>query len=229
MKLYIPVRMILADDHELFRDGFIAMLKKQPDIEIVGEAKDADELIKLTRELKPDVIVTDILMPPGMNGIEATKKILTEFPGTGIIALSMFNDENLLSQMIEAGAKGYLLKNAHKDEIIEAVKTVHRGHKYYCKSTTIKLTKILTNNTFYREGQNNKSFFSEKERTIIQMICKGFSSQKIADELHRSIRTIESHRKNICRKINAKNVADIINYAIKHKIYIPDEIDINPG
>jgi DNA-binding NarL/FixJ family response regulator len=223
MKLYIPVRMILADDHELFRDGFIAMLKKEPDIEIVGEAKDADELIKLTRELKPDVIVTDILMPPGMNGIEATKKILTEFPEIGIIALSMFNDENLLSQMIEAGAKGYLLKNAHKDEIIEAVKTVYRGHNYYCKSTTIKLTKILTNDTFFREGQNRKTLFSEKERAIIVMICKGFSSQKMADELHRSIRTIESHRKNICRKINAKNVADIINYAIKHKIYIPGE------
>jgi len=223
MKLYTPIKMILADDHELFRDGFSAMLKKQTDIEIVGEAKDADELIKLTRELQPDVIVTDILMPPGMNGIEATKKILQEFPHIGIIALSMFNDDNLIAKMIEAGAKGYLLKNAHKDEIVDAIKTVNNGHNYYCKSTTTKLTKILTCNNFLPGNKQNKSLFSEKELAIIRRICKEFSSQQIADELNLSIRTIDSYRKNICKKMNVKNVAGIINYAIKHKIYIPDE------
>jgi DNA-binding NarL/FixJ family response regulator len=217
--LSTPIRIILADDHELFRDGFIAMLKKQPDIEIVGEAKDGDELVKLTRQLKPDVIVTDILMP-GTDGIEATKILRDEFRHMGVIALSMSNDDHLVLQMIDAGARGYLLKNAPKEEIIEAIKTVHRGHNYYCKNTTTMVTKLLARRNL-PGGQQNASRFTEKERKVIRMICTGFSSQKIADELKQSIRTIESNRKIIHKKANAKNVAELINFAIKHKIHFP--------
>lgn len=226
MNLYAPIKIILADDHEFFRDGFSAMLKKQPDIEFAGEAKDGEELVKLTRLIKPDIIVTDIMMPV-MNGIEATKILLKEFPHLGIIALSMSNQDNLIVQMMEAGAQGYLLKNADKNEIIEAIKTVHKGDNYYCKNTTDKITRLLNNNYHSPEGQQNRSIFSEKELTIIKLICKERSSQQIADELQYSIRTIDSYRKNILKKMGVKNATGILKYAIKQKIYVPDE-DFKP-
>jgi len=228
MKLYTPIKIILADDHELFRDGFGVMLKKQSDIEMIGEAKDGEELIKITRLLKPDVIVTDILMP-SMNGIDATKKILEEFPHIGVIALSMFNEDNLIVEMMEAGAQGYLLKNAHKDEIINAIKTVYKGDNFYCKDTTVKLAKLLAYSNFMPIRQKNKPIFSEKEIAIIRLICKEYSSQEIAEQLNLSIRTIDSYRKNILKKMNVKNATGIVIYAIKHKIYNPYEIDINPA
>lgn len=224
MHLYTPIRIILADDHELFRDGFSAMLKKQTDIELIGEAKDGEHLINLTRILKPDIVVTDIVMPI-FGGVEATKTILKEFPHIGIIALSMSNQDNLIVQMIEAGAQGYLIKNANKDEIVDAIKTVYKGNKYYCKSTSAKLTKLLTYNNYLPIGEQRTAIFSTKEFAIIRLICKGNSSQEIADELKHSIRTIDSYRKNILKKMNVKNVTGILKYAIKHKIYSPDEIE----
>ena len=121
MKTANPIRIILADDHEIFRDGFKAMLKKQPSVELIGEASDGEELVEVTRQLNPDVVVTDIKMPR-MDGLQATRILSKEFPQIGIIALSMIDEENLIIDMMEAGAKGYLLKNAHKNEIIEAIK-----------------------------------------------------------------------------------------------------------
>ncbi|MDB5199234.1 MAG: response regulator transcription factor [Chitinophagaceae bacterium] len=224
MDLYKNIKIILADDHELFRDGFSAMLKKESDIELLGEAKDGEELIRLTRLFKPDIVVTDIVMPV-MSGIDATKMIVKDFPHIGVIALSMSNQDNLIVQMIEAGAQGFLIKNAHKDEIVEAIKTVHNGDKYYCKSTTGKLTKILTYNNYLPVSEQRASIFSAKEFTIIRLICRGHSSQQIADELKHSIRTIDSYRKNILKKMNVKNVTGILKYAIKNKIYYPEEIE----
>ncbi|HEV7620218.1 MAG TPA: response regulator transcription factor, partial [Flavisolibacter sp.] len=136
------IRVIIADDHELYRDGFRSMLKRIPELDLVGEAADGKELLQLTCELQPDVIVTDIKMPR-MDGIEATQLIKKDFPGINIIALSMFDDESLIVDMLEAGAKGYLLKNAHKEEIVEAVKAVYKNEVYYCNQTTLKLAKMI--------------------------------------------------------------------------------------
>src|SRR5690348_4606233 len=131
MKITNPIRIILADDHEIFRDGFKAMIRKQPSVDLIGEASNGEELVEITRRLKPDVVVTDIKMPR-MDGLQATKILCAEFPQMGIVALSMIDEENLIIDMMEAGAKGYLLKNAHKDEIIEAIKAVHNDQIYYC-------------------------------------------------------------------------------------------------
>ena len=202
MKLYTPIKIILADDHELYRDGFSAMIKKEIDIELIGEAKDGEELVKIARLLKPDIVVTDILMPV-VNGIDATKILINEFPHVGFIALSMSNQDNLIIQMMEAGAQGYLLKNAHKNEIVSAIKAVYKGDSYYCKSTTTELTKLLTENNYSSEKQTDKALFSQKELAIIRLICKERSSQQIADELKHSIRTIDSYRKNILKKMKS--------------------------
>lgn len=214
-----PIRIILADDHEIFRDGFKAMIKKQPSIELIGEASNGEELVELTRLLQPDVIVTDIKMPK-MDGLQAAKILSKELPQTGIIALSMIDEENLIIDMMEAGAKGYLLKNAHKDEIVEAIKSVNYGQIYYCDGASAKLTLLIAKNDripFIKK--DSKIELSQKEIDVILMICQELTNKEIADRLNLSIRTVEGYRDRIQSKIGARNSAGIVVYAIKNKIY----------
>lgn len=219
MKVTSPIKIILADDHEIFRDGFKAMIKKQPSVELIAEASNGEELVELTRSLKPDVVVTDIKMPK-MDGLQATKVLSTEFPSLGIIALSMMDEENLIMEMMEAGARGYLLKNAHKDEIMEAIKAVRSGLIYYCDGTSSKLTRLIAKNEripFIRKMP--KPEFSPKEINVIQYICQEMTNKEIADKLNLSIRTIEGYRDRILEKIGARNSAGIVVYAIRNNIY----------
>jgi DNA-binding NarL/FixJ family response regulator len=214
-----PIKILLVDDHEIFRDGFKAMLRKQPSVQLVGEASNGEELLELARRTHPDVIVTDIKMPR-MDGLEATKLLSKELPSIGIIALSMIDEENLIIDMMEAGAKGYLLKNAHKNEIIEAIKTVYNGQIYYCNGASSKLTQMLARNDripFIKK--ESKPEFSERELFVIRCICEEMTNKEIADKLNLSIRTIEGYRDRIQEKTGAKNAAGIVVYAIRNKIY----------
>lgn len=213
-----PIRIVLADDHEIFRDGFHVMLKRQSDIQLVGEAANGVDLIKITEKLLPDIVITDIKMPK-LDGIDATKIITKKFPGINIIAFSMFDDDNLIIDMLEAGAKGYLLKSAHKKEIIEAIKTVYKNDTYYCKSTSTKLVIMIGQSRFDPYKEIQKPEFSQREIDIITMICQEASNKEIALKLFLSIRTIEGYREKIQEKIKAKNAAGIVIYAIKTGIY----------
>ena len=216
---YLPIRIVLADDHEIFRDGFRVMLKKQTSVELVGDAGNGQELIQLVSELQPDVVVTDIKMPV-MDGVQATKIITKQFPDIGIISLSMFDEENLIIDMLESGAKGYLLKNAHKDEIIAAVEAVYNKQTYDCNHTSKKLTKLIAESAFnpYQRLKRPPEF-SERELVVIRFICQELSNKEIAAQLNLSVRTIEGYREKIQEKINAKNTAGIVVYAIKNRIY----------
>ena len=216
--LYTPIRIILADDHEIFRDGFAGLLKKQDEIQLIGEASDGRELIALTAKLKPDVILTDIRMP-NMDGIEATKILTHKFPHIYVIALSMFNDDNLVIDMMEAGAKGYLLKNAHKTEIIEAIKAVNKQEMYYCKQTSNKLIQLLAKSKSGSYKESLRPKFSGKEVEVISLICQQCSNIEISKKLCLSIRTIEGYRKKIQEKMMVRNTAGIVVYAIKNGIY----------
>ena len=215
---YLPIRIVLADDHEIFRDGFRVMLKKQPNVELVGEAGDGEELIKLVKELQPDVVITDIKMPR-LDGISATKILTKQFPHIGVISLSMFDEENLIIEMLEAGAKGYLLKNAHKNEIIAAVESVYKNQIYYCNHTSRKLTKMIAESSFNPHHRIAKPEFSDKEISVIRFICQELSNREIALQLKLSVRTIEGYRERIQEKISARNAAGIVIYAIKNRIY----------
>jgi len=215
---YSPIRIVLADDHEIFRDGFSVMLKKQTEIKLIGEAADGKELIEITERLMPDIILTDIKMPK-IDGITATGIIRDRFPGINIIALSMFDDDNLIIDMLEAGAKGYLLKSAHKSEIIDAIKTVYKHETYYCKSTSAKLVHMIAQSRFDPSKEIQKPKFTQKEIEIIRLICQEASNKDIAASLFLSIRTIEGYREKIQEKIKAKNGAGIVVYAIKTGIY----------
>jgi two-component system, NarL family, response regulator NreC len=213
-----PIRIVLADDHEIFRDGFNVMLKKQDDIRLVGEAANGMELIQVTEKLLPDIIITDIKMP-GIDGIEATKILSKRFPQVNIIALSMFDDDNLIIDMLEAGAKGYLLKSSHKNEIIDAIKAVYKHDTYYCKSTSTKLVHMIAQSRFDPSKEVQKPQFSAKEIEVIRLICQEASNKEMASKLFLSIRTIEGYREKIQEKIKAKNSAGIVVYAIKTGIY----------
>lgn len=220
-KTIAPIKIILADDHEIFRDGFRMMVRKQPSVQLIAEAADGEELVELTRQLNPDVVITDIKMPK-MDGLEATRKLTAELPHIGIIALSMFDEENLVVEMLEAGAKGYLLKNAHKNEIIEAIKTVDRNLPYYCNDTSARLANLIGRSRFNPAPAAPKPQFSDREYAVIRFICKEMSNKEMASELNLSIRTVEGYRDRILEKIGAKNAAGIVVYAIKNGIYTFD-------
>lgn len=219
MRSTTTIKIVLADDHEIFRDGFKAMLKKQPLVELLGEASNGNELVDLVRRLKPDVVVTDIKMPK-MDGLQATKLLSKEFPHIGIIALSMMDEENLILDMMESGARGYLIKNAHKDEIIKAIKMVFDNHIYFCNETSLKLTKrIAKSEKIHYIKKDVDLDFTPKEIEIIKCICEEMSNKEIAEKKNLSIRTIEGYRDKILEKIGAKNSVGIVVYAIRSKIY----------
>ncbi len=213
MKYYI--RIVIADDHEIFRDGLALMLSKQTDVILQGQAENGFELIELVEEKQPDVILTDIKMPR-MDGIEATKQLLKKNPEQKIIALSMFDEENLIVEMLEAGAKGYLLKNADKKEILEAIEQVYEGNTFYCRHTSAKLAKMIVKSSFNPYKKTEKITFSDREKDIIKYTCQQLTSQQIGEKLFLSKRTVEGYRTKLLEKMNVKNTAGVVIYALKH-------------
>lgn len=217
------IRLVIADDHEIFRDGLSLMLSKQDNIQLAGQAENGRELISLVNEVRPDVIMTDVKMPV-MDGIEATRTLLAQFPELKIIALSMFDEENLIVDMLEAGAKGYLLKNADKQEILEAIHSVYEDKNYYCHHTSSKLASLISKSKFNPYRKKEPAAFTEREVEIIRFICQQLTAQEIADKVFLSKRTVEGHRTRILEKMNVKNTAGVVIYALKHRIVSEAEV-----
>ena len=218
MKSGATIKILLADDHEIYLDGLQAMLQKQPEMEVVGTALNGRACIELAERLKPDIILTDIMMPV-MDGIAATKRLTGTHPEINIIALSMFDQDNLIVDMLEAGAKGYLLKNAHKSEILEAIKTVNHNLPYYCRSTTSRLARLIAQSKFNPHQGFPQISFSDKEKEIIRLICEEKTTKEIAEVLYMGCRTVEGYRIKILEKMKVKSVAGIVIYAIRHHLY----------
>ncbi|HMP93668.1 MAG TPA: response regulator transcription factor [Phnomibacter sp.] len=216
------INVVMADDHEIFRDGFRLTLSKNPDIHLVGEAANGQELIALVEELKPHVVITDIKMPK-MDGIEATRILSARYPQMGIIGLSMFDEDDLIIDMLEAGAKGYLLKNADKAEVIEAIKTVYEEEVYYCRQTSSKLVQLIAKSKFNPHGKM-RAEFGEKEIEIIQLICQEYTNKEIAEKLYLSVRTVEGYRLKIQEKMQVKNTVGLVVYAIQHNLFDPNKV-----
>jgi DNA-binding NarL/FixJ family response regulator len=215
MKSYVPLRVIMADDHAIFREGFKLLFTNQDELQLVGEAENGKELVELAARLDPDVVITDIQMPE-MDGVEACRYIKERQPHIQVIALSMFNEDKLIVEMLEAGARGYLLKNTTKNELLQAARMVHEGGTYYCLATSQKLSKMIANSSFNPFRLQNKPKFTPREIEVIQLICEENSNKEIASKLDISIRTVESHREHIQEKIGAKNSIGIAIYAMKH-------------
>ncbi|MET0394214.1 MAG: response regulator transcription factor [Chitinophagaceae bacterium] len=217
------IRLVIADDHEIFRDGLSLMLSKQPSISLVGQAENGRKLVDLVRELEPDVVMTDVKMPV-MDGIEATRFLLSERPDRKIIALSMFDEENLIVDMLEAGARGYLLKNADKQEILDAICNVYDDKTYYCRHTSSRLISLISKSKFNPYRKKEPLSFTDRETEIIRLICQQLTAQEIADRVFLSKRTVEGHRTRILEKMNVKNTAGVVIYALKHRIVTEEEV-----
>jgi DNA-binding NarL/FixJ family response regulator len=211
------IRLVIADDHEIFRDGLALMLSKQDAVVLAGQAADGEELLQLVGEVRPDIVLTDIKMPR-LDGIAATRILLERYPGLKIIALSMYEEDDLIVEMLEAGAKGYLLKNADKKEIMEAVLTVSGGNIFYCKHTTAHLASLIVKSKFDARKKAYESVFTDREKDIIRLICRQHTAQEIGDRLYLSKRTVEGYRTRILEKMDVKNTAGVVIFALKHHL-----------
>ncbi len=215
------INIVIADDHEIFRDGIKQVFESDPNITILDMAANGMELIKMVNKHQPHIVLSDIKMPV-LDGIEACKKIVESQPDTQVIGLSMFDDETSIVDMLEAGARGYLIKNADKSEIIEAIYTVYDGDPYYCKHSSFTLAKMISSSRFNPDKKKKKVEFTDREKEVITLICKQYTNKEIAEELFISPRTVEGHRQKIQEKIEVKNSIGIVIYAIKNQLYIPE-------
>lgn len=219
------LKIVIADDHEIYRDGLKMVLRKHKDFDVIGEAENGKQLVDMVVKLNPDVIITDIVMPL-MDGVAAVKEIIAQKPNVCCIALSMFNEETMIVEMLEAGAMGYLLKNAEKEEIIDAVISVHKGQPFYCKTTSGKLVKLISKSRFNPYKNKPQFQFSEREIEIIRLICKEKSTAEISKALFLSGRTVEGYRAKIMHKLGVKSTIGIVVYAIKTGIFDVAEVQM---
>ncbi|HOP00187.1 MAG TPA: response regulator transcription factor [Bacteroidales bacterium] len=207
------IRIIIADDHQLFRNGLKILLSSYPEFEIVGEASNGSDFVSLLDSITADIALMDINMPV-MDGIEATRKGLKACPDVSIIALSMYGEEEYYYRMVDAGAKGFLLKDSDITEVKEAILTVFRGGSYFSQELLHHvIQKIKT-----REQESRSANLSKREKEILIKICEGLSNQEIAESLFISKRTVDKHRANLLGKTNSKNTASLILFAIKNKL-----------
>lgn len=207
------ISVILVDDHQLFREGLKLMLNLNPKIGEIYQAANGIEFLDFLDKTTPDVVLMDINMPL-MDGVEATKRALLLNPALKIIALSMYGDDEYYIKMIEAGARGFILKNSDIEVVEDAILSLMAGQNYFSSD-------VMTNLVLHLNKKNSeevKSELTERESEILYLICKGLSNQEIADTLFLSKRTVDKHRENILSKTNAKNTAGLVMFAIKHGI-----------
>ena len=191
----MSIRVLVADDHKIVRDGLRALIEKEEDIELVGEAKDGRAACTLARQLAPDVVVLDIVMP-GLNGIEAARRMVAEMPGVKVIALSMHSDRRFVIEMLRAGAAGYLLKDAAFDELARAIRTVAAGETYLCPAVAGIVVEDYVEKLPVAAA-SPLSVLSPREREVLQLLAEGKTTKQIALDLHLSSKTIESHCEHI--------------------------------
>jgi len=209
----MEIRIIIADDHRIIREGLKALIEKQPGMKVVGQAEDGIACRKLVAELKPDVVVMDIQMP-NMNGIEATRYIVSEFPDIKIVALSIHLDRQFIAGMLKAGASGYLVKDCAAEELSNAILSVIAGRIYVSPSVSDLVIK-----DFMKSETGNDisaySLLSAREREVLQLLAEGKSTKEIAFLLCVSVKTIENHRQNTMEKLGIYSVAELTKYAIR--------------
>ena len=207
------IRIALADDHQLFRNGLKILLGGYPEFEVVAEASNGTELLKVLENCPTDIVLMDINMPE-MDGVEATSRIYRQIPEVFVIALSMYGEEEYYYRMVEAGAKGFILKDSDISDVHDAIIAVHRGGNYFSQELLYHVIRRIKN----REQEEKSSNLSRREKEILFKICEGLSNHEIAEELFISKRTVDKHRANLLAKTGSKNTASLILYAIKNRL-----------
>jgi len=216
----MAIKVFLADDHAVVRDGLRSILEVQTDITVIGDAADGRQAVQLVKKLKPDVVVMDIAMPE-LNGIEATKKIRQDCPATQVVILSMYGTTEHIYQALRANAYGYLLKESAGAEVVLAVRAVYAGRRYLCE----KIDELLIDDYLYqRESSETKTplnRLSEREREILHLVVEGKSSAEIAKTLYLSSKTVDTYRCRLMQKLNISDLPGLVKFAIQHGIISP--------
>ncbi len=207
------IRIALADDHQLFRNGLKILLGSFSEFEVVAEASNGNEILRAMETSPSDIVLMDISMPE-MDGVEATGILSRQFPGTRVIALSMYGEEEYYYRMIDAGAKGFILKDSDITDVHDAIIAVFKGGNYFSQELLYHVINRIKN----REQEVKSSSLSKREKEILLKICEGLSNHEIADTLFISKRTVDKHRANLLAKTGSKNTASLILYAIKNRL-----------
>jgi two-component system response regulator NreC len=212
----MKIRVFICDDHALFRDGLKAILREEPDIEIVGDARDGRDAVEQTLKLRPDVVLMDVEMPE-LNGFEATRRITQSERSIKVLILTMYQEEEVVARCLDAGASGYVLKDASATQLVHAIETVHKGGKYLSPGA---LQQVVTHylDGGERTASTRYDTLSPREREVLKLLADGLSVKEIAARLGRSVKTVDVHKYNLMHKLDIHDRAGLIKYAIQKKL-----------
>jgi NarL family two-component system response regulator LiaR len=219
------IRVLLAEDHIVVREGTRELLRREQDMEVVGEAGDGEEAIELATKLQPDVVVMDIAMPK-VNGIEATKRIKELYPSTAVLILTAYDNEQYIFALLEAGAAGYLLKNVRRSELIDAVRAVYAGESVLHPVVAHKVLQRFRGGGGAGGDQGGRDILSEREMEVLRLASKGISNKDIAKELVLSVRTVQAHLSNIFNKLGVGSRTEAVLYALRRGWLSLEEEDV---
>jgi DNA-binding NarL/FixJ family response regulator len=211
-------RILLADDHELVRRGLRTLLRNKTEYEVCGEARDGFEAVEQAKKLKPDAVIIDIGMP-NLNGLEATRKIMAELPQTRVLVLTLYNSEETVQQVLQAGARGFMLKTDAAQDLLAAVDALRRNMIYFTpKVADMMLNGFVNGRTAAHSGPLQRTRLTSRERELVQLLAEGKSTKQAADTLGMSVKTAETHRSNIMRKLQLHSVSELVLYAVRNRL-----------
>ena len=217
----MSVSILIVDDHNIVRDGLRALLEPLPGMKVVGEAENGRVAVRLAREIQPDIVIIDVAMPD-LNGIEATRKIRSQVPGTKVIGLSMHSDRRFVSRMLQAGAAAYLRKESAFEEIAAAIEAVARGEHYLGRGIT-DLVVADYKTLMLDKSLDRQEPLTHREREVVQLLAEGKKTAEIATQLHVSVKTVETHRTNIMGKLGLHSIAELTKYAVREGLTSLDD------
>lgn len=212
------IRILIADDHAIVREGALRLLNSQPDMEVVGEAREGTEVMPLARSLHPDVAVLDISMP-GLSGLELVPLLRSELPTVQIVLLSVHKKEAFVQQALELGARAYVLKTSPTDDLLAAVRAVHNGE--YFLSSKVQ-AEIIGSYLRQPHRQEDRNALSEREQQVLRMVAQGMTTKQVASVLYLSARTVDKYRASVMQKLNLKSLNELLRYAIQHGLVVVD-------
>lgn len=216
----MPVKILMVDDHKIVREGLCALVNNEPDMEVIGQAQDGGEAIRLTCQLKPDVVVMDVNMP-GMDGVDATRRIVNDIPDTKIIALTIYSKKSFVIEMLNAGATGYILKDDAFAELVKAINTVMAGETYLCP----KAASVIVDHYVHNHPRNLSAniLLTNRQREVLKLLAEGKSTKEIALIFKLSPKTVDACRRRVMEKLDVQNIAELVKYAIREGLTSLDD------